>query len=70
MSAAPKREAAPEGTLLTPRDLRRRLRCSYHHVLALLHEGAIPVYDVGLGSTPRYRVQEADVKAFLEQRSR
>lgn len=59
----------PDEALLTPRDLRRRLRLSYANVLALLHDGTLPSYDVGRGEVPRYRVREADLQAFLERRA-
>ena len=49
-------------SLLTPKQVARLLRISYHKVLELILMGDLPAYRLG----GAYRVAEGDLKAYLE----
>lgn len=54
--------------MLTPAEVAVRLKIDTEKVYTLISDRQLRAHNVGLGTTPRWRITEADLDAFMRSR--
>ena len=52
--------------MLTPDEVAEKLKLSVYTIRRMIHDGRIPASRMGTGTHARLRIDEADLKAFID----